>query len=631
MSQNAANMSKIPIPDDKLKLNNCSITFRPSIKEKIDNFEDTIKKVPVRTKILGKKKPTGVKRLTTKKEDSKDPMTAFLEKLERKMDKIVTSNERIEDKVNDLEEKMDEKMKKVEKKTEENDENISAIAIELNEINEKNDTFEQELTSIRKELKEKDRKINDLENKLKHANAGISEEEMQGMINSNIERILNERETRRTNSTPAEPSIPQEAIAIPMGEQSQDETVAKSRTSYSDTTKSRMERRTKNPNQRVQPSARNIREEFEDQKNGIQSIMRDARGRVGIFPILSKDIRYFGTITSIENMESIEDNMLFFSPRYSKARIEAAADFCTFDLNIPAFRVNIKDANMCQDPSKKILWVETDPDFAKTMFIAMSKTNNHDINVIQYIACSALDRKKGIDKKMRELRLTDPDLRYQVRIGEADLELWTKHQIPGRFSQYKPMKFATVDPLNELPKLKFKGKEIDPEHVKTITEAVEKLKETENVNHTDKEFTEDENGAFIPVSELRRNKRKGRTPEQVQRAKLRKSATNKEICKNLRKSSSETSENDDSDSVSSDNETVIIGSLIQTNSSQQKPGPSGLSNEEKAALNKQQAEAKQSGEQTAAKICRQDLPPEKSAASSNPIQDLPPKEAMTLL
>lgn len=200
---------------------------------------------------------------------------------------------------------------------------------------------------------------------------------------------------------------------------------------------------------------------------------------------------------------------------------------------------------------------------------------------------------------MKELRVTDPDLRYQVRIGESDLELWTKHQIPGRFSQYKPIKFATVDPMNELPKLKFKGKEIDPDHAVTITKAVEKLRESEKRRENERDFTEDEDGAFIPVSEIRRNKRKYRTPEQERRAKLRKSATNTQICKNIRKESKEST--DESESESSSSETETNRTVIPTKVDQPKPGPSGLNDEEKAKLNKQEAEKKITKENSAAK------------------------------
>ena len=77
-----------------------------------------------------------------------------------------------------------------------------------------------------------------------------------------------------------------------------------------------MERRpTTNPRD-IQPSGRNANEEFQDQKNSIKSIMRDAKGRIGIFPILAKDIKYFGTITTDENMDKIDNNMLFFNPKY---------------------------------------------------------------------------------------------------------------------------------------------------------------------------------------------------------------------------------------------------------------------------------------------------------------------------
>ena len=171
---------------------------------------------------------------------------------------------------------------------------------------------------------------------------------------------------------------------------------------------------TTRPRQSFQPTGRHyIRQEFDDQTSNVQAIMKDAKGRIGIFPIVAKDIRYFGSITNDEDMNMVDESMLFFSPKFRNARIEAAKDFCHYNLDIPLFKILVKDAQMCLDPSKRILWIETDPDFAKTMFVSMSRTNNRSINVIQYIPGAALERKKGIDRKLKELRLTDPELRYQ--------------------------------------------------------------------------------------------------------------------------------------------------------------------------------------------------------------------------
>ena len=51
--------------------------------------------------------------------------------------------------------------------------------------------------------------------------------------------------------------------------------------------------------------------------------------------------------------------------------------------NQPSIQSELQRCNMCNDPTKKILWIETDPEFAKTILIAMYKANNRNINVIQ--------------------------------------------------------------------------------------------------------------------------------------------------------------------------------------------------------------------------------------------------------
>ena len=170
------------------------------------------------------------------------------------------------------------------------------------------------------------------------------------------------------------------------------------------------------------------------------------------------------------------------------------------------------------------------------------------------------------------------------------------------------MKFSRIDPLDELPKLKLKGKDIDPEHMKSVSNALEKLKEAEKRFHETSEYEEDEEGAFIPVSELRRNKRKERTPEQIKRAKLRKSASNQAICKNLRKESEETSD-ENSDASSSEVESEDDATRKTKNPDPLIPGPSGLSQKEKVELSKK-TEVLLSGRKEAAKTNQDpNLPP----------------------
>ena len=81
-----------------------------------------------------------------------------------------------------------------------NSEDITAVSAELNKINERNEELEKERRVIKPKLTEKDNKINNLEDKIKMARAAISNEEMNEMINTNIEKIIEEREKRRSRA-----------------------------------------------------------------------------------------------------------------------------------------------------------------------------------------------------------------------------------------------------------------------------------------------------------------------------------------------------------------------------------------------------------------------------------------------
>ena len=257
-----------------------------------------------------------------------------------------------------------------------------------------------------------------------------------------------------------------------------------------------------------------------------------------------------------------DDSLCFHGPTYSKARIATALDFLSEDLRIPPSRINVSDAQMCLNPERRILWINVNDGAAKLVFQHAAKANNRDLNVIQFIPGPAIERKKAIDIKMKELRKTDPELRYQVRIGTDDLEIWTKHQVEGYYNQYKPIDIRKIDPMREFPEIKSKGIPTDPNQRNLIKESVAKLDQA-NKSAARSDFEPESSAAktstddsIIPEDEMNGystvsyGKRKP-SPLKDEQNKLKKLSSSRRILKEIRRNENgEETSDDDSDDES---------------------------------------------------------------------------------
>ena len=75
---------------------------------------------------------------------------------------------------------------------------------------------------------------------------------------------------------------------------------------------------------------------------------------------------------------------------------------------------------MANNPESSILWIETEIDQVKNIFMKAA------ITVMQYYPRILWDRKKSLEKRLAIERVKDKKLRYQIRLCMNDIELLTK-------------------------------------------------------------------------------------------------------------------------------------------------------------------------------------------------------------
>ena len=152
----------------------------------------------------------------------------------------------------------------------------------------------------------------------------------------------------------------------------------------------------------------------------IMKIIDAARRRVGLFPININHIkRYIDTVGD-------SDDVIYKHERFDMARRCAANEFLVKELGFKDKEVRIKDCKMANNPESSILWIETDIDQVKNIFMKAAITANRKISVMQYYPRILWERKKSLEKRMSVERVKDRKLRYQIRLGVDDIELLTK-------------------------------------------------------------------------------------------------------------------------------------------------------------------------------------------------------------
>ena len=110
------------------------------------------------------------------------------------------------------------------------------------------------------------------------------------------------------------------------------------------------------------------------------------------------------------------------------ARREAENEFLVKELGFKDKEIRIKECKMANNPESSILWIETEIDQVKNIFMKAAITGNRKISVMLYYPRILWERKKSLEKRMAVERVKDRKLRYQIRLGVNDIELFTKRE-----------------------------------------------------------------------------------------------------------------------------------------------------------------------------------------------------------
>ena len=89
--------------------------------------------------------------------------------------------------------------------------------------------------------------------------------------------------------------------------------------------------------------------------------------------------------------------------------------------------LNIRETKMSYNGDSGIMWVTLDKFTVRSIYQRNVSIKNPDIRVITYFPKQLWQKKKNLDIILSEARKKDSKLRTQVRMGDEDLQLFTKN------------------------------------------------------------------------------------------------------------------------------------------------------------------------------------------------------------
>ena len=300
---------------------------------------------------------------------------------------------------NKLDKKFDESIEKLNKKVIENETEISNMKETNKATNEKldnviaqSDLDHDQIIDNTERIDKVDSNIRLMEIRLKETENSIDEINKNESNNPKLNKLEKDIQELKNNMTKKSYS---EATKVNESEQ---EKTKSSPTNTTPTTK---------VNNNFTPPKKN------------EDIFKEARGKVGLYPIGIEQIREFVK----DDSDDVEIMTKF---QHIEARHSAAQDFLSKQMHFQFNEIKIQTIKMARNWSSNIMWIEVGEENVNRLINRSINLKNPNIQLITYYPAQVWSKRKEINEIMKEVRKKIPDIRYQIKLGKSDIFLRTK-------------------------------------------------------------------------------------------------------------------------------------------------------------------------------------------------------------
>ena len=182
---------------------------------------------------------------------------------------------------------------------------------------------------------------------------------------------------------------------------------------------------TKTPNQNVTANTETLNRQNTEKSpktspSPSQDIFKEARGKIGLFPITLEDIK------KCTDNDDIDDATLMTNYSHIETRHKAAQEFLSKEMHFQKDEIVIQTIKMASNWSSNIMWIEVGELNVARLINRSINLKNPKIQLITYFPAPLWKRRKDLNDIMKEKRKIQPELRYKISVGKRDIVLETK-------------------------------------------------------------------------------------------------------------------------------------------------------------------------------------------------------------
>ena len=148
-------------------------------------------------------------------------------------------------------------------------------------------------------------------------------------------------------------------------------------------------------------------------------IFKEARGKIGLYPIGIEDIKKYGD-------QDVDDIEIMTKYSQIESRHKAAQEFLMKQMHFQIGEITIHTIKMASNWNSKIMWIEVGEQTVQRLLNRSITLKNPNIQLVTYYPARLWNKRKEMNEIMKEVRKSNPELRYQIKVGKSDLILKTK-------------------------------------------------------------------------------------------------------------------------------------------------------------------------------------------------------------
>merc|ERR1711954_179837 len=200
-------------------------------------------------------------------------------------------------------------------------------------------------------------------------------------------------------------------------------------------------------------------EKFLNKKQEKQWELEDCKRRI-IIKITVNDF-----IPEIENYSrAMSEDYILKNPVTYEARVSGIKMKIYKATGIPPHLLDVLRISISTKRAK-LAWVtfgkkKTVSDIFR---LAVINGNGTNFNAFPHVPAKAMARRDGIETILKRLQVDNPSLRYQIRLGDNDLDIMLKNHKDYDYVPYRKVTVAMIDPNDKVPEWDLSAKEVEVE------------------------------------------------------------------------------------------------------------------------------------------------------------------------